>query len=153
VSVYLIWSNEHAMWWGPDERGYTGVIEAAGRYTREAAERIRRDASVGGQLTVTRTSASGERLDVPPEVAVPAPPLLREQDAGCGAEPPGEPVAYLVAERRGGRWMLGDEWVCRYDTLDEARTAAADCDEAYDIGVLIVVLDADEAAARSAATP
>lgn len=42
---WLIWSNEHAAWWGPGERGYTTVIEEAGRYTREEAEAIVRNAN------------------------------------------------------------------------------------------------------------
>jgi len=104
--VYLIWSNEHAMWWGPDERGYTGVIEAAGRYTREAAERICRDASVGGQLTVTRTSTFGVRLDVPPEVAVPAPLPLRA-DGGYDTERLAGVLAYYADEPDDQRVLTG----------------------------------------------
>ena len=34
---YLIWSNEHRMWWRPNRGGYTRSLEAAGRYTREEA--------------------------------------------------------------------------------------------------------------------
>ncbi|HEX5996284.1 MAG TPA: hypothetical protein VFY84_14175 [Jiangellales bacterium] len=34
------------------------------------------------------------------------------------------PVAYLVAERRGGQWIIGDDWNHRCDTLDEARKVA-----------------------------
>lgn len=29
---YLIWSNEHGLWWGPGYCGYTPVISRAGRY-------------------------------------------------------------------------------------------------------------------------
>lgn len=36
------------------------------------------------------------------------------------------PIAYLVAERRGGRWIIGDDWSRQCDTLDEARKVAAD---------------------------
>ncbi len=36
-----------------------------------------------------------------------------------------DPVAYLVAERRDGQWIIGDDWTtCRY-TLDEAEQIAA----------------------------
>lgn len=35
--VYLVWSNEHCGWWGPDARGYSSNLALAGRYTREAA--------------------------------------------------------------------------------------------------------------------
>jgi hypothetical protein len=32
MTEYVIWSFEHAMWWGPARRGYTPDIEKAGRY-------------------------------------------------------------------------------------------------------------------------
>lgn len=38
--VYLIWSNEHRMWWAPGQCGYVSIISQAGRYTRQDAERI-----------------------------------------------------------------------------------------------------------------
>ncbi len=34
---YLIWSNEHGAWWGPDNAGYYTDIRQAGRYSREDA--------------------------------------------------------------------------------------------------------------------
>ena len=34
---YLVWSNEHQAWWGPEHRGYTRHIERAGRYERAEA--------------------------------------------------------------------------------------------------------------------
>lgn len=34
---YLVWSNEHSAWWGPNHADYFTKIEAAGRYSREAA--------------------------------------------------------------------------------------------------------------------
>lgn len=34
------------------------------------------------------------------------------------------PVAYLVAERRDGRWIIGDDWSPEFATLDEAQTEA-----------------------------
>lgn len=37
---YLIWSNEHDAWWGPDGWGYTRTLAGAGRYSREDAIRI-----------------------------------------------------------------------------------------------------------------
>ncbi|MBN8844823.1 MAG: hypothetical protein J0H88_16400 [Sphingomonadales bacterium] len=37
---YLVWSNEHRGWWGPDRRGYTQFAERAGRYGRDEALRI-----------------------------------------------------------------------------------------------------------------
>ena len=41
---YLIWSNEHRMWWKPARRGYTEGLALAGRYTREEALQICKDA-------------------------------------------------------------------------------------------------------------
>jgi hypothetical protein len=38
--LYLIWSHEHNAWWGPEERGYTNFIRAAGRYLKQDAMRI-----------------------------------------------------------------------------------------------------------------
>lgn len=35
--VFLLWRNEHSMWWGPDRRGYTDNIDDAGRYSQTAA--------------------------------------------------------------------------------------------------------------------
>lgn len=35
--MYLIWSHEHTMWWGPNERGYVTDVADAGRYTQEQA--------------------------------------------------------------------------------------------------------------------
>lgn len=32
--LYLIWSHEHGLWWGPNERGYVESVRAAGRYSR-----------------------------------------------------------------------------------------------------------------------
>lgn len=34
---YLVWSNEHKAWWGPNHAGYNTCIEWAGRYSREDA--------------------------------------------------------------------------------------------------------------------
>lgn len=39
-SEYVVWSNEHSAWWGPDHRGYYSHLSAAGRYSRDEALRI-----------------------------------------------------------------------------------------------------------------
>lgn len=36
---YLIWSNEHRLWWRAGAHGYTSDIGKAGRYSREEALR------------------------------------------------------------------------------------------------------------------
>ena len=35
--MYLVWSNEHRLWWRPNSRGYCPDWESAGRYTRQEA--------------------------------------------------------------------------------------------------------------------
>lgn len=37
MSAYLIWSNEHRAWWGPNRSGYVARVEDAGRYSYEQA--------------------------------------------------------------------------------------------------------------------
>lgn len=44
---YLIWSNEHRAFWGPVRCGYTTDHVKAGRYTREQATEIVREARGG----------------------------------------------------------------------------------------------------------
>jgi hypothetical protein len=71
---YLIWSNQHAMWWRPNERGYTQYIEEAGRYSRADAERIVNDATLGGRLGHRRVNPmTEERYTAFDEYAVLAP--------------------------------------------------------------------------------
>lgn len=71
---YLIWSNEHQLWWRPGHRGYTGYIEEAGRYDQDEAIDIVVKASCDLQLHITRTNpVTGEEYKQYPEVMVPAP--------------------------------------------------------------------------------
>jgi hypothetical protein len=53
---YVIWSNEHEAWWAPAERGYTPILEEAGRYDLAAARRIVAEATVDGHLKPIRQS-------------------------------------------------------------------------------------------------
>jgi hypothetical protein len=41
--IYLIWSNQHRGWWGPDRCGYSPGLRGAGRYSRQQAVKICRD--------------------------------------------------------------------------------------------------------------
>ena len=41
---YLVWSNEHRAWWKAGRCGYAQGLRDAGRYTREQAIEICRDA-------------------------------------------------------------------------------------------------------------
>lgn len=34
---YLIWSNEHQAWWRAESRGYTTLLQQAGRYSFDEA--------------------------------------------------------------------------------------------------------------------
>ena len=52
---YLVWSNEHRCWWGPERRGYRAEIEHAGRYTREEAIKICRGARGGREFNSNPT--------------------------------------------------------------------------------------------------
>jgi len=79
VSTYLVWSNQQRRWWGPAKRGYTSVIEEAGRYTRAEAEAIVTDATLGGTLTRTNIDPySGTVREILDEVMVLAPEAAAE---------------------------------------------------------------------------
>lgn len=58
---YLVWSNEHQAWWGPEHRGYTRHIDRAGRYDRAEA------LSIAG----TRDGGWHVRKGNPDEIAIP----------------------------------------------------------------------------------
>lgn len=74
MSTYLVWSNQHALWWRPRSAGYTPVIEEAGRYSRAEAEDIVRKATLDGRLQHSRTDpVSGAGYVSYDEVMVPAP--------------------------------------------------------------------------------
>jgi len=40
MTMYVIWSYEHRMWWGPNHAGYVDDLADAGRYTAPEAGRI-----------------------------------------------------------------------------------------------------------------
>lgn len=60
-ACWLVWSNEHAAWWGPHRSGYYTDISAAGRYTYAQAMEICGLRSPGSEL--------------PPELIQPSPEL------------------------------------------------------------------------------
>jgi hypothetical protein len=77
VSEFLIWSNEHGMWWRDNESGYTQHIDEAGRYDRADAERIVAKATLDGQLSMQREDPrNGRRYEEFSEVIVAAPETL-----------------------------------------------------------------------------
>jgi hypothetical protein len=71
---WLIWSNQHGMWWRAHGVGYTGQIEEAGRYSRREAERHVAQATLDGQLTHRRIDPiTGREYSAVDEVMVPTP--------------------------------------------------------------------------------
>lgn len=63
--LYLIWSNEHRSWWGPNCRGYTSVADRAGRYTRQQAIATCNAANYGWN-----ESSNPNELPIPESLAV-----------------------------------------------------------------------------------
>ena len=85
MKQYLIWSNQHQMWWRPARSGYTGHIEEAGRYERGHADRLVADATCGGALFITRTDpVTGQNYLQFSEVVVLAP---EDNDRVCRPDP------------------------------------------------------------------
>jgi hypothetical protein len=75
---YLVWSNEHQMWWRPSHGGYTGYIEEAGRYEQDVAVQIVANATLDGQLVHNRTDpVTGVEYAQVSEVMVLAPEATR----------------------------------------------------------------------------
>jgi hypothetical protein len=66
---YLIWSNEHGAWWSLNRRGYTRTTAEAGRYNKEDALEICKDAAI----------ATPEH-SVKPEVMFLAPENIEEEE-------------------------------------------------------------------------
>jgi hypothetical protein len=48
--TYVVWSNEHKCWWGPNRAGYCSRLDDAGRYTRDEALKICVNARGGRQF-------------------------------------------------------------------------------------------------------
>lgn len=48
--VYVVWSNEHRCWWGPEHCGYRDKLADAGRYSRDEALKICRNARGGREF-------------------------------------------------------------------------------------------------------
>jgi hypothetical protein len=75
---YLVWSNEHQAWWGPDHRGYTRYITRAGRYSRDDA------LSIAG----TRDGGWHVRKGNPDEIAIPEQDAIDQYSAITAAQEP-----------------------------------------------------------------
>lgn len=48
--IYVVWSNEHQCWWGPDCKGYRRNLADAGKYSRDDAIGICRGARGGREF-------------------------------------------------------------------------------------------------------
>lgn len=71
----------------------------------------------------------------------PCPNTPVEPDVAAAPDP--VPVSYLVAERRAGKWLIGDDWSSEHDTLDAAREYLqrfGGPPRGYDMGILAVTL-------------
>lgn len=81
--MYVIYAGDRSrcsdeiVWWGPDQRGYTTVLDRAGRYTREEAERLQ----------------CGETIPVPVEMA---------EAAAVSVVPKEQPIVRYVNDRIAG---------------------------------------------------
>lgn len=72
--MYLVWSNQHGMWWRGGWAGYTDVIHEAGRYSGEEAQAIVDKSSAEGRLWERRVNpVTGEGYKWWPDVAIMAP--------------------------------------------------------------------------------
>lgn len=96
---WAIWSNEHNGFWKPNRHGYTRSLAEAGRFSKEEAQRICDEASLGGRLTFE--TETGHKL--PPEIMLYAPPARR---ATASAE---ELAAHAVYEFAEGKRYPGSD--------------------------------------------
>jgi hypothetical protein len=80
--LWLVWSNEHAAWWGPNGCHYFADISSAGRYTLEKAIEIS-----GRRCGSQKTRETGN----PGEMIQPAPEWIEARNAAI-AKATGEPT-------------------------------------------------------------
>lgn len=75
--AWLVWSNEHAAWWGPNQCDYSSTIENAGRYTLEEAIHISQMRSL---------TAKGRESGNPSELIQPSPEWIAARDAALATK-------------------------------------------------------------------
>jgi len=64
---FLIWSEEHMAWWRPGGLGYTGFMRDAGRFSKEKAESICREANFDqnfNECPVPLTSVMAQAMEL-----------------------------------------------------------------------------------------
>lgn len=94
MTYFLVWSNEHRMWWRASHHGYTDAIEEAGRYARAEAEAIVSQATLDGLLTYRRRNpVTGEEYSQVAEVMVLAPECLAPEPVASGEQMQPPPCA------------------------------------------------------------
>jgi hypothetical protein len=75
----MIWSNEHGMWWRPDQQGFTPHSAEAGLYDEDDARDIVSDATLGGDLFSEHVNPmTGQRYQEFSDVVFPCPTILDE---------------------------------------------------------------------------
>ena len=65
MAHWVVWSFEHAAWWGPDHRGYVRELAQAGRYSELQALRIEHDANLAVPHELAMSLADAERRGPP----------------------------------------------------------------------------------------
>lgn len=74
LPLWLVWSNEHKAWWGPNGCGYYVDVNSAGRYSYEEAVDICNGRDFPWPPTVRHDLNGHEQWpENPPELVVPAP--------------------------------------------------------------------------------
>lgn len=73
---FLLWSNKHQKWWGPNQRGYTSNIAEAGRYTEDEAIRAVVKSAFNGRVDQVTCMV----VDPVPDTDVPVAPARRQED-------------------------------------------------------------------------
>lgn len=91
--MWLVWSNEHAAWWGPNRCHYYTDVSAAGRYTLEEAMEISKVRI--GSLKTRQTGSPGEMIQPAPEWIEARAAAIRK----ATGEPTPEPAANVREQR------------------------------------------------------
>lgn len=110
MAAYLVWSNEHSAWWGPNRCGYTRVIASAGRYSRAEA------------LTIAGTRDGGWHVSKgnPDEIAIPEQDAIDQYASITEAQQRGEQPAPKCAN-------CGKRAVTKYEGEDMCVPCASYC--------------------------
>jgi hypothetical protein len=64
MNVFLIWSEEHGLWWRSASMGYTASMKEAGRYSYAEARKISDNANAGGTFAEVPVPLTPDMLAV-----------------------------------------------------------------------------------------